>query len=34
MVQWLGLPAFTAEGDGSIPGQRNKTLQAPVPKKQ
>ena len=23
-VQWLGLSAFTAEGLGSIPGQRNK----------
>ena len=33
MVQWLGFPAFTAEGEGSIPGQRNKTLQAPGLKK-
>ena len=23
-VQWLGLPAFTAEGAGSIPGQGTK----------
>ena len=28
MVQWLGLPAFTAEGLGSIPGRGTKILQA------
>ena len=27
-VQWLGLHAFTAEGAGSIPGQRTKIPQA------
>ena len=25
-VQWLGFSAFTAEGAGSIPGQRTKIL--------
>ena len=28
MVQWLGLPALTAEGLGSMPGQRTKIPQA------
>ena len=28
VVQWLGLHAFTAEGLGSIPGQRTKIPQA------
>ena len=28
VVQWLGLPAFTAKGMGLIPGQGTKTLQA------
>ena len=28
VVQWLGLHAFTAEGEGSIPGQGTKILQA------
>ena len=27
-VQWVGLPAFTAEGPGSIPGGGNKIPQA------
>ena len=27
-VQWLGLPAFTAVGPGSIPGQGTKIPQA------
>ena len=27
-VQWLGVCAFTAEGEGSIPDQETKTLQA------
>ena len=27
-VQWLGLPAFTAEGLGSVPSQGTKILQA------
>ena len=27
MVQWLGLHTFTAEGLGSVPGRRTKTLQ-------
>ena len=26
MVQWLGLPAVTAEDSGSIPGQGTKIL--------
>ena len=29
MSEWLGFWAFTAEGSGSIPSQRTKTLQAP-----
>ena len=28
VTQWLGLGAFTAEGQGSIPGQGTKILQA------
>ena len=28
MTHWLGLGAFTAEGQGSIPGQGTKILQA------
>ena len=32
MVQWLGLPASTAEGPGSIPGQAAKILEAEQPK--
>ena len=32
MVQWLGLHTFTAEGAGSIPGQRTK-LQSMAKKK-
>ena len=27
MVQWLGLPTFTAEGTGSIPDQETKIPQ-------
>ena len=28
VTHWLGLGAFTAEGQGSIPGQGTKILQA------
>ena len=32
-IQWLELPAFTAESPGSIPGQRTKIMRAVWQKK-
>ena len=32
-IQWLELPAFTAESPGSIPGQRTKIIRAVWQKK-